>query len=206
MADIPSGRSQAQIASFRGHDPALPERPTAPHPPAPRLPGEVSATGRLALRGSLSRQRVAVPGARATRSVATAESGAGLWAEAWLWTPGPGVQAQPRASLSAALARCPPRPHRARLALGTLRVSLWERHQNSRRKDKTWKQPGGGSSPGSGPLRPGAAEALSQRPGSRAAAGAARGPLGVRLSAPHSAGQRPRPPTSRWALGPASPP
>lgn len=51
-------------------------------------------------------------------------------------------------------------------------VSLWERHQNSRRKDKKWKQPGGWSSPGSGQLRPGAVEALSQCPGCL-------GPLGV---------------------------
>ena len=76
-------------------------------------------------------------------------------------------------------------PKSGRRALGTLRVSsgfsLWEQHQNSRRKEKKMEtQPGGGSSPGRRPALAwaGAVVALSQRPGSLGPGGTGWDPVG----------------------------
>lgn len=196
LADIPDGQSQAQITSFRGHDPTLPEKPTAPHPPGFRdsgwPAGSLRARQRLPPHGSWPCKFLCPHKQTSQKAGSSAqgtchlerqhhlEFGAGCWGKAWLQTPG----RVPRPSLGLALSRfhsapatppsAPGGEHRACSgnALCAQWVSLWEQHQNSRRKDKKWKQPGVWSSPGRGQLRPGAAEALSQCPGCL-------GPLGV---------------------------
>ena len=164
LADAPEGSFQAQVTSFR-----VPTRPPGgdhcPSPTSQRQPTgserSVPTAGIPAL-GSPCREHLpwAVPALLRVRG----------WARGRLSCrprPGPDYPLPPSVPPSVPL-RCQ-RRERARLFWERRALSgfsLWERHQNSRRKEKKWKLSlAVGALQGGGQLRPGrgTVEALSQR-------------------------------------------